>query len=98
MQPDTKWLIDNWQTILIVILLVREFLNNLLTNCPFLQANKCFELLQGIFNALAATITKSTSKKESTSTETVKTPTTETKTEVTTDEKTDSSPATALGV
>jgi len=92
MQIDVTWWVTNWPYIVIVVLLVREFLNNLLTNCPFLQANKSYELLQGIFNALAAVITRSTSKKESSSTEIVKTPTTETKTEVTTDEKTDSTP------
>jgi hypothetical protein len=87
MQIDTSWLIEHWQTIVIVILLVREFLNNLLTNCPFLKANKSYELLQGIFNALAATVTKSSSKKETTSTETINTPSTTIKTEETTNEK-----------
>jgi hypothetical protein len=71
---DIQWWTTNWPFILIALLLVREFLNNLLNNCPFLQANRSFELVQGVFNALAATVTKSSSFKEQSKKETIITP------------------------
>ena len=55
---DTKWWVDNWQTVVIILLLCRSFLNNLLRECPFLKANKGMELLQGIFNAAISTVVK----------------------------------------
>lgn len=59
MNETQKWISDNWQAILIVVLLCRSFVNNLLNNCPFLAANKIVEVIQGIFNALVQTITQS---------------------------------------
>jgi len=55
---DTKWWVDNWQTVVIILLLCRSFLNNLLRECPFLKSNKGMELVQGIFNAAVATVVK----------------------------------------
>lgn len=44
---------------LLAVYFIRNFINNLLTNCPFLQANKIMEVIQGIFNALVQTVTQS---------------------------------------
>jgi hypothetical protein len=74
MQIDTQWWITNWPYVVIVLLMVREFINNLLLNCPFLKANRGFELIQGIFNAAAATVTKSSSSRESSTKDIVNTP------------------------
>lgn len=55
-QVDTKWWADNWPIIALVVYFVRNFINNLFANCPFLKANKASELVQGTFNALVQTI------------------------------------------
>lgn len=43
---------------LLAVYFIRNFINNLLTNCPFLKANKIMEVIQGIFNALVQTVTQ----------------------------------------
>lgn len=58
MSIDLTWLQDNWSYCVIGIYLARDFTNNLLQNCPFLKANRCFELVQGIFDAAAQTVTQ----------------------------------------
>jgi len=58
-QIDFKWINDNMTQLVIIehagiaaIYFVNKFINNLLTNCPFLKQNKGVEVLQGAFNAL----------------------------------------------
>ena len=57
-QIDFNWIQIHWKELLVGVMIGREFLNNLLNNCPYLKANKSIELVQGIFNAAAQTITK----------------------------------------
>jgi hypothetical protein len=51
------WAVTNWKEILIAALVFDRFLNNLLTNCPYLKQNKWYDLVQGIFNAIVQTAT-----------------------------------------
>lgn len=57
-QLDVTWVKSNWSLIVLVLYFCRNFINNLLANCPFLQSNKLAELIQGIFNAAVQTVTK----------------------------------------
>jgi hypothetical protein len=59
LQPDISWWKTNWPYVVIVLVICRNFVNNLLTNCPFLKANKGMEVIQGIFNAAVQTVVKS---------------------------------------
>jgi len=57
-QPDIIWWKENWSYVMLALVLANNFLGNLLTNCPFLKANKTFELIQGVFNAAVQTLTR----------------------------------------
>lgn len=59
-----EWFQDNWAYLALGLLLTRDFLNHLLQNCPFLKANRTFELIQGIFDAAAQTFLKQEVKGE----------------------------------
>jgi hypothetical protein len=48
----------NLEGIILAIILVRNFINNLLKECPHLKANIFMELIQGIFNAAVSTMRK----------------------------------------
>ena len=58
------WLQDNWAYVTLGLFLVRDFLNCLLHNCPFLKANRTFELIQGIFDAAVQTLTRRSNEKD----------------------------------
>jgi hypothetical protein len=54
---DINYIIDNWPLMLAILILVRNFINNLLNDCPHIKSNKTMELIQAIFNALVKTTT-----------------------------------------
>ena len=58
------WLQDNWAYVTLGLFLVRDFLNCLLHNCPFLKANRTFELIQGIFDAAVQTLIRRSDEKD----------------------------------
>ena len=66
---DIKWIMDNWQTGLLIILFIREFLNNLLIKVPSLKSNTIFECVYNTLDAFVATIKNRGMSKEITANE-----------------------------